>query len=320
VFVAHSTDFLLNAPPQLASRCQAVVVLNDRVRRAVSAMAWHAPITRLRQPIDLRRFSGLGACRPVAERALVTSNYVTGPRAELIEGACRAAGLKVTWIGNEIRPSAHPEFEIARVEIVIGLGRGVLEAMAAGRAAYVFGVIGGDGWVTPASYAAMEADGFAGGADRELVLGPDEIERSLREWRADMGETNRDLASAHHSAREHALALIELADGLGRRPPTEVSVTEELARLVRLEWRSQGRLVQSEAESARLRSELAAREQQAAALHDELARCHETGTQTLAAYELLRNTRRYRVVNRIAKPLDRLRTALRRRRDSRPPS
>jgi hypothetical protein len=319
VFVAHSADVLINAPPQLADRCQAVVVLNDRVRRAVTAMAWHAPITRLRQPIDLRRFSGLGACLDAPERALVTSNYLTGPRAELIEGACRAAGLQVMWIGNQIRPTAYPEFEIARADIVIGLGRSVLEGMAAGRAAYVFGVVGGDGWVTSANYAAMEADGFAGSADRELVLEAGEIERSLREWRAEMGEANRDLASAHHSARDHTLALLELASELGPRPQREVSAADELARLIRLEWRSQGRLVAHEAESARLRSELAAREQEAAAMRDELAHSREglahiseEHAGLLAAYERLRSTRRYRLVSRIAKPLDRIRTALRR--------
>jgi hypothetical protein len=317
VFVAHSADVLINAPPQLADRCQALVVLNDRVRRAVTAMAWHAPITRLRQPIDLRRFSGLGACRDTPKRALVTSNYLTGPRAELIESVCRAAGLQVMWIGNQIQPTAYPEFEIARA--VIGLGRSVLEGMAAGRAAYVFGVIGGDGWVTSANYAAMEADGFAGSADRELVLEAGEIERSLRQWRAEMGEANRDLASAHHSARDHTLALLELAGELGPRPQREVSAADELARLVRLEWRSQGRLAAREAESARLRSELAAREQEAAAMRAELAHSREQLARTsgeharlLSAYERLRSTRRYRLVSRIAKPLDRIRTALRR--------
>jgi hypothetical protein len=312
VFVAHSADVLINAPPQLADRCQAVVVLNDRVRRAVTAMAWHAPITRLSQPIDLRRFSGLGACRNAPERALVTSNYLTGPRAVLVEGACRAAGLEVMWIGNQIRPTAYPEFEIARADIVIGLGRSVLEGMAAGRAAYVFGVIGGDGWVTSANYAAMEADGFAGSADRELVLEAGEIERSLREWRAEMGEVNRDLVSAHHSARDHTLALLELATELGARPQREVSPADELARLVRLEWRSQGRLVAREAESARLRSALAASEQEAAAMRDELAHSREEHARLLGAYERLRSTRRYRLASRIAKPLDRIRTALRR--------
>jgi hypothetical protein len=244
----------------------------------------------------------------------VTSNYLDGPRADLIEGACRAAGLEVTWIGNQLRPTARPEFEIARADIVIGLGRSVLEGMAAGRAAYVFGVIGGDGWVTPATYEAMEADGFAGSADRGLVLEAGDIERTLREWRAEMGEANRDLASAHHSAREHALELIEVASALGPRPAGEVSAADELARLVRLEWRSQGRLVASEAESARLRSELLARGQEAAVLRDELARCHAHGGRQIAAYDELRHTRRYRLANRIARPLDRLRSVLRRSR------
>ncbi len=162
IFVAHSVDVMLQAPPQLSDRCQAVVVLNDRVRRAVEARAWHAPIVRLRQPINLPRFEGLGPGRANAQTAVVLSNYLRGARARLIEDACRANELDVRWIGANGDPTPSPELAIAGAKLVIGLGRSVLEAMAAGRAAYVYGVIGGDGWVTPERYPAMEADGFAG--------------------------------------------------------------------------------------------------------------------------------------------------------------
>ena len=138
-------DFALQVPPHLGDRCQAVVVLNDRVRRAVEARAWHAPIVRLRQPIDFARFNGIGPGRSTARTAVVVSNYLKGSRAEMIESACRASGLDVRWIGGEANPTPSPELAIAGAELVIGLGRSVLEGMAAGRAAYVYGVIGGDG-------------------------------------------------------------------------------------------------------------------------------------------------------------------------------
>ena len=55
VFVVHSADYMLQAPPLLRDRCQAIVVLNDRVRRAVvTARAWHAPILRLQSATRAR--------------------------------------------------------------------------------------------------------------------------------------------------------------------------------------------------------------------------------------------------------------------------
>lgn len=300
VCVVHSADHMLQAPPQVEDRCQAIVVLNDRVRRAVQARASHAPVVRLRQPIDLLRYCYLGPGRPAARTALVTTNYVTGQRATVIEQGCRARGLDVRWIGTTTAPTATPEFAIADADVVIGLGRGVLEAMAAGRATYVYGIVGGDGWVTPEQYPAMEADGFAGTALRDVVIDADRLAEDLTSWNEHMGEINRDLSSAHHSAREHAVALVDLARELGRSQPADLSLSEELAHLVRLQWRSEGRAEASLAETVRLRSLIAELEQEAATLRTHLVEADAK----LARFRL---TRRYRLAGRIAAPLDWLR-------------
>jgi len=302
VLVVHSADFMLQAPPQLSHRCDAIVVLNDRIRRAVEARAWHAPIVRLNQPIDLFRHRARGPARPTARTALVATNYVAGTRAELIEQACRACGLQVSWIGSTTASTPFPEFAIAGADVVIGLGRTVLEAMAGGRAAYVYGIVGGDGWVTPERYPAMEADGFAGTAFADVMIDAATMADGLRCWTGDMGERNRDLASAHHSAREHAIKLVELARGLARSPEAEVALSDELAHLIRLQWHSEGQAIASQREAAALRALLGEREAQVAEV---AARLAAAGVQL----ESLRATRRYRLASRVAEPLDRLRKA-----------
>ena len=128
MFVAHSCDHALQSPPQLAGRCDAVIVLNDRVRRAIEARGWHAPIVRLRQPIDTARFRNLGPPRPLPRRALVLSNYVRGPRAELIERACRANGISLSWVGDPTSATATPEHAIANADLVVGLAEACLRA------------------------------------------------------------------------------------------------------------------------------------------------------------------------------------------------
>jgi hypothetical protein len=302
VFAVHSADHMVQAPPQLSDRCHGVVVFNDRVRRAVQARAWHARVVRLRQPIDLLRYCYLGPNQPTARTALVSSNYVGGPRAKLIEDACRASGLSVTWIGATTQTTATPEFAIAGADLVIGLGRSVLEGMAAGRAAYVYGIVGGDGWITPESYPAMEADGFAGTSRRERVIDAETMARDLGTWTEQMGEVNRDLASAHHSARDHAIALVELSRQLDNAPPPELSLGDELAHLVRLQFRSETQSATSMVEAARLRSLVAELEREADTLKARAAEAE-------AALERLKRTRRYRLACRIAAPLDSLRDA-----------
>ena len=332
VCVVHSADGMLQAPPQLRDRAHAIVVLNDRVRRAVDARAWHAPVTRLRQPIDLHRYNDLGPCRATSRTALVTTNYVQGMRAKLIEDGCRAAGLQVRWLGATTQPTPTPEFAIADADLVIGLGRSVLEGMAAGRAAYVYGVLGGDGWVTPERYPAMEADGFAGMSCAEIVIDAERMAADLAEWNAQMGEVNRDLASGHHNAREHAIALIDLARGVDCSPPAEVSLSDELAQLVRLQWRSEIRAASAMAETIRLRASFSDLELEAARAREQCAQLAHANAQLVETAQLrssgfeheaealrtrcmqaeadlarLRATRRYRLACRLAQPLDGLR-------------
>lgn len=317
IFVVHSVDYMLQAPPQLPDRCGAVVVLNDRVRRAVEARAWHAPVVRLRQPIELTRFEGLGPGAD-ARTVLVMTNTITGVRAELIEEACRANGLDVRWAGGTSEPTASPELAIAGARAVIGLGRCALEAMAASRATYVYGVIGGDGWVTPESYPAMEADGFAGTALQDVVIDGARLADDLGRWDETMGQVNRDLVAAHHTAREHAVELVNLARSLQASPSVELSHGEELARLIRLQWQSDARAIGNLAEVERLRSLLtqanarlaqseAERAAEADRLRTLLSQMEAAASLANERLEALQNTRRYRLACRIASPLDRLR-------------
>jgi hypothetical protein len=106
--------------------------------------------------------------------------------------------------------------------------------MACGRAVYVFDMFGGDGWVTPDVYAAMEADNFAGQAT-DRVIGTAELERDLVDYDPAMGEVNRDLVVQHHRARDHVVELLAAlaTEPAQERPPAPI---RELSRLTALQW------------------------------------------------------------------------------------
>ncbi len=300
MFVAHSCDHAMQGPPQLDGCCDTVIVLNDRVRRAVEARSGRAPITRLCQPIDTARFRNLGPPQRSARRALVLSNDVAGPRAELLQRACRANAITLSRIGAPTSTTATPEHAIANVDFVFALGRSALEGMAAGRAVYVYGQVGGDGWVTSERYRAMEADGFAGLSDTELSIDEAGLTDDLAHWEQTMGEVNRDLVFSRHEAREHAIELVNLARSFGAREPFDGTAANELAHLVRRERQSYARCVRALAEASRLRSELSDAEAQLVAARTQIAMLERT-------LRGLRDTRRYRLAAGLARPLDRLR-------------
>ena len=98
----------------------------------------------MRQPVDIDWF----APTQHPQQLLVLSNYMRGQRREILEGVCEELRLRCHPTGAHAAPAADPRPDILAVDIFVGYGRSILEAMACGRAAYVFDHNGGDGWVT----------------------------------------------------------------------------------------------------------------------------------------------------------------------------
>jgi hypothetical protein len=253
LFVAHSTMFDLQVPPQLDAMVGAVVALNDRVAKRMRSFATKVEVVRLRQPIDTIRFAPRGSLPEVPRKALLLSNTPHSDRLAMLEAVCSEAGLELIRLGGLSGRAADVRPALAEAEIVIGYGRSILEAMSFGRAAYVSDWKGRDGWVTPETYPAMEADGFAGGADlADAALADD-----LRRYSASMGPVNHDLVVTHHRANVHAQELVHLFEGLAQPAPRPRAPLQEMARLVRLEWRARLEISGLANENAHLRDLLA---------------------------------------------------------------
>lgn len=300
VFVCHADAIDLQAPPQLPGVVSTLVVLNDRVRRRVAALAEHAEIVRLRQPVDVDWFTPSAPLRPRAERVLVLSNYMRGARSELVERICTELGLVCQVTGSHGEVLEDPRTAILDADIVIGYGRSILEAMACGRAAYVFDHKGGDGWVTPDRHPVLEADGFGGRAEPRVITAS-QLREELGSYDPEMGIANRDLAIAHHAAHTHAADLVSLFEGLrpsGQRAPGDP--LRELERLIRRQSETEARVAALRAENEGLREELDATRR--------IAAQHHADTENLrSALGQLKRTRRYRIAAALARPLDVLR-------------
>jgi len=223
-------------PPQGLRPLPPVVALNDRIADRAAAFAARPEVVRLRQPIDLWRFRPTGPARPRARRVLAFSNYIEADRLAMLESACEELGLELTTMGARSTTSLTPQQRIADADIVVGYGRSILEGMVMGRAAYVWDHGGGDGWVTPGSYPALEGNGFAGAAT-DAMVGAERLREDFAAYRPELGALGYDLVRKHHSAARHTEELVKLLERAPAPRPDPANVTVGL--LVRSEARAE---------------------------------------------------------------------------------
>lgn len=287
IFAIHGLAAFEQPPPALRPQ-PTVVVLNDRIARRAAALAARPPVTRLRQPIDVERFRPRGPARPRARRLLVASNYLGSDRMGVLTGVCEELGLELVRVGLGGERSASPQDAIAAADIVVGYGRSVLEAMAMGRAAYVWERGGGDGWVTPDSYPRLEADGFSGAATEDVV-DANRLREDLAAYRPELGAFNYDLVRFHHSATKHAEALVELLGAAtAPRASGPAEALEALALLARAESRMANKAAEFEADCRRLGEEVEA-------VHAAMAAEHERHMAAVAELEAVRRSLSWRL-------------------------
>jgi hypothetical protein len=290
-FCVHHTEHDRWVVPQLPGVTSVAICLHEQAARHARSLGHVPEVVRLRQPVDTRRFSPRGPIGATPTRALLLGNYLSGNRLDIVRQACSEAGIEVVRRGLQADFARSPEAEINDSDIVIGKSRVIVEAMACGRAAYVYDHNGGDGWVTPKSYPALERANFDGEPDsRPLDLA--RLREDLVAYRPDMGPANRDLALANHGARAHCEALVEVLRGIVPRKDPEAAPLDELGRLARLQWRADARALGFEQEAKLLRTELARSNREGTELRKEIARIRAETELRGVHQRLLRTARR----------------------------
>jgi hypothetical protein len=217
LFAAHGDREDVWLPPQLAGVVARVVVFDDRTDERVRAAALPQQLVRLRRPVDLDRHASRGTLPERPARARVRLDGLSDYRRGIVQRVLADARIE-------------PDDD---AELVLGRGPAIVDALAQGRAAYVYGDDGGDGWVTPERYELLEADGFAGKAEPTATTF-ERLRADLEEYDPALGPAGRELAQAH-DARLHAQQLVAAFDEVKpRRDPVDAPL-RELARVVRVE-------------------------------------------------------------------------------------
>jgi hypothetical protein len=237
-FVAHSDVYDKFLPPQVPGVVSAVVAMYDRVERRVRALAVPTEVVRLTQPVDIDRFRPLRSLPERPATALALGHYLQGQRFDLLRSACETAGIELRHIGIHGTAADRPvECLLNDADIVFGKARVIHEAMACGRATYVFDHNGGDGWVTSERYEALVADNF-GGQTGAAAIDEQRLAADLAAYDPGMGVTNRDLIVRNHAATKHAAAIVELLRRIAPGPHDPATPLDELARAIRVMHRA----------------------------------------------------------------------------------
>jgi hypothetical protein len=218
LFAAHGDRDEVWLPPQLAGVVARVVVFDDRTAERAKAAALPQELVRLRRPVDLERRAPRAALPEQPRRARLALHGISDYRRGLVQRALADARIET---GQE------------EAELAIGRGPAIVEALADGLAAYVYGDEGGDGWVTAERYGLLEADGFSGRAEPGATTF-ERLRADLDAYDPAMGPVNRELAAAH-DARTHARQLVEAFSTVVPRRDPVTAPLRELARLVRVE-------------------------------------------------------------------------------------
>lgn len=249
LYVWHSEFFDVQVPPQLEGAIAGIVTLYESAMRKIDALAVKVPVTKLSQPVDIERFRPRAPLPERPRKALALGNYLSGERLELLKRACDRAGLELRIAGALADGAiARSEDALNGADIVFAKAKVAIEAMACGRAVYVYDVFGTDGWVTSETYPALKDANFAGidaGAKPTL----DALVVDFARYDREMGLVNRDLAVANHSAIKHTGALVRaleaaVAARAGAPPAPPLDHAYELSRLARINWRHETRAFQ----------------------------------------------------------------------------
>ncbi len=200
VYVCHGVMLWQDAPITRRAR---YVAVSEEVQEFLGKRRVESTVVR--QPVDLTRYVQGPALRARNPRALSFSQAPA--EIDVIQAACDAAGFELVKPADtelwDIVPLLHS------VDVVIGTGRGLCEAMACGRAAIVCGRYGCDGLLSPENFEGPLSHNLSGRATRGEVAGG--LAAALKDYDPERGSWCLDTARQHFNAEVNVQKIVEVA-------------------------------------------------------------------------------------------------------------
>ena len=156
--------------------------------------------TVIRNPIDKDVFKPTNKVNKELKNVLFMSNY-PGNAGRIVEQACRGLNFKKIGGGNRVN---NPQDYINWADLVITLGRGVLESMSCNRNVIVFDYNGGDGFIDEETFLEYRKKNNSGRTNR-IKYTPEELRKEFSKYNPDL-----ELRHLVHSPEEIANKYLEI--------------------------------------------------------------------------------------------------------------
>lgn len=161
----------------------------------------------IRNPINTQRFRPIRRVNDELRRVLFLSNH-QGHAREVIEETCSRLGLELVIHGQDNK-RLDTERLMNEVDLVIGLGRVVYEAMACERNVLVYDYLGGDGWATPESMMSFRRRNCSGRTNK-LTYTVDTLTREFENYDPSLGPKLREYVVANNDVESIAKEYLAL--------------------------------------------------------------------------------------------------------------
>jgi hypothetical protein len=158
--------------------------------------------------------------RPKLERILVISNKLDDARKIILLAAARKVNASIRFIGgcHGTIPQDQLTDAINAADVVVSLGRGVVEAMLCGRVPLVYDIHGGDGLVTPDRLDDLKTCNFSGRRfGREFSI--NDLIDEFAKYKPEYGERLRALALTNFGYKVNLPLLLGIySDAVKKKP------------------------------------------------------------------------------------------------------
>lgn len=165
----------------------------------------------VRNMVSGDEFFPISPIRMHPERILVLSYKMDEERKSLLHSAAKHIGASIRFAGGADAAIPHNQMceAINDADIVVTLGRGVVESMLCGRVPLVFDIHGGDGLVTPENLQDLWRCNFSGRRyAREYTV--DDLVEEFKKYRQEYGPCLREMALAHFDTGVNITRLMDL--------------------------------------------------------------------------------------------------------------
>lgn len=210
VFYSHGPlpdRHALEQPPKFPADWY--IAINEEVEQNLADKGVPASkISIIRDFIDTERFKPSAPIGKTLKKVLFISNYKKWKNYKAVSGACQKLGLELTCHGSPYGRNFEIEKAINEADLVVSWARGILEAMACGRAALSFDRYEGDGYIDPESYYEARKDNFSG-RHLKYTYDANTLADEMLKYDPDCGEENRSLVLKYHEAKAGVDQIID---------------------------------------------------------------------------------------------------------------